>query len=409
MTTGSRSGPRSCSVDPARPSGDGGGLRRARRVPRRVLRRPGGHAGDHGAARGRAVGHRGGARRARVGVHPSGRVVHALAGGGLHGGDGRARPPCGVGARPHPDAGPGPVRCCAHRALRAPDRRGRHGLPRRARTRRSARPRRRGARSRGRPAPDGHRGDPRPRVLQLRRRRPHGRRGVGGHRPRHRGRRPDARGIAVADLPVGDAAPAATLARRCGRHRVPVHLHLLRRREDPGRTPHRHDRGRDPPADHPAARPASRVGPVAAAARRGDRCTEPLPASRPSPGHRSAPGGTVDLAPRRGHGAVPRVGDGRLGARAARRPDHHPGLAVVRQRGRPRPALLPRPRLGRTRQRRLRAPDRGRPQLAALRRGCGRHRPGGRRVSCRRAPPPPRSAPGASRTRRSCCPWASAR
>ena len=130
------------------------------------------------------------------------------------------------------------------RAVRAADGRGRRGVPGPA----------------ARPLPRhgvGHRR--RPRVLQLRRRRPHRQHAVGPPRSRGSRRRPGCsarrgwrafREVTLAAAAAGDHGG--------GVDRVPVHLHVVRRRCCilGGPAPP-HARGRDLPPDDPGARPVA--------------------------------------------------------------------------------------------------------------------------------------------------------
>ena len=149
------------------------------------------------------------------------------------------------------------------RALRAADRGRGHGVHRA--------PRHGGPLAGPRARPDGL-GDPgRPRVLQLRGRRAHGRRPLVAPRPAPRRRR-GCSGRAGGARSGRSPSRAATGDRGRGGRRVPLHLHVVRRDPDPRRPAHRHARDRDLPPDRAAAQPAARCRAHRGATGRDRRC-----------------------------------------------------------------------------------------------------------------------------------------
>ncbi len=177
-------------------------------VPRRLLRLARGrHRPARPAARRPVAARRPRRHRHRSG-DPPGRVVHALAGGLVHAVVRAGRTSRRGALRPVPIRRQTvPVGGVARAVRPAHDRR-------RGRAARGLRARR----GRGRRSLRHHLGDPdRPRLLQLRRGGPHGGRGVVDARSAGRGRRPDARGLARADVPRGD--PARASGRRSRRRR----------------------------------------------------------------------------------------------------------------------------------------------------------------------------------------------
>ena len=257
-------------------------------LPRRVLRVAGhGHHRPGPAPRRRVepLGHR--RRRHRPG-HPPGRLVHPVAGRVVDGAVRRRRP----------------ARCGAVRPL--PVRRqtvpvgGAAGAVRAADRRRGCRPAGGVRPQRGQPGRSlgHHLGDPRrPRVLQLRRRGAHRRRGVVHPRPAGRGGRPHPRGVTVAGVRRGHPA-AAPPGHRLGRvDRLPLHLHLVRGGAHPRRHPPAHHRGRDLRPDRPVPAPRRRRRPGPRAAGGGGAGAGVVRA------HPAAPGAGARPAPRLGDGA----------------------------------------------------------------------------------------------------------
>ena len=282
MTSGSSNGARPCWGDGhARHAHDdiardaGSPLDRAAHVPRGVLRVPGRgdrHPRAHAGRRPRPLAIARGHHRSRAAQD---RVVHGVAGHPVdraHGVGGDAGGVRAVALRvsrsaPRARAGDG--------AVRAPDRGRRLGVRERARPGWPARVPR--ARSEPRRDPD------RPRVLQLRGGRAHGRWAVGAPRSAPGGGGTDARRKPVARVPRGHPARAAARDRGGERHRVPLHVHVVRRDPDPRWAAHLDPRDRDLPPDRAAARSSRRGRPHHRAARRRRRV-----ARRSTPGSRAA-------------------------------------------------------------------------------------------------------------------------
>ena len=198
-----------------------------------------------------------------------------VAGDRQHGVDARRRHRAGLRGRPVPVRRTAAVARAPHRGVRAADGRdGRRVLGTAPRFARSQ-----------------HLGDPRcPRGVQPGGRRAHRRRRLGAPAARPRGGGGDARSVAVAGPPRGHPSPAATGTHRGRRHRVPVHVHVVRRHPDPrnGRPPD--VGGRDLAAGDAARRdrPGGRARPrPARRPRRRRRLVDVQPAP-PQPRHRDA-------------------------------------------------------------------------------------------------------------------------
>ncbi len=232
-----------------RPEASGRAVRRTRRgraagLPRGVLRVAGRRDPREDAATGRD-------RRCRHRPRPApGRVVHAVAGGRFDDPHPARRSPGRVRRRPLPLRRAPVVPSIRHGAVRAADGGRRDGVPRVAAaggsTRVPALAARRGADAR------------RARVLQRRGRRPNGRGLLVEPRSAARGSGPDARRVETAGVHDRHPAPPAPGDHRGRVDRVPLHVHLVRRRAAAVRPRPRHPGGRDLPPGDRALRPAHR-------------------------------------------------------------------------------------------------------------------------------------------------------
>ncbi len=190
--------------------------RRSARLPRAVLplsRSPRSSSAAC-AARRRA------ARRPHGSADARDRVVHGVAGARVDRAHDRGRAARGVRARSLPIQGPERGQRARRRPVRAADRRRRARVPRDPARRRRA----------------GLGADPgRARVLQRRRRRADRRDVLGEPRPAPERGGSDARRVPSCAPPRGHRSAPRAGARLCGRHRLPVLVHVVRRRPDPRR------------------------------------------------------------------------------------------------------------------------------------------------------------------------------
>ncbi len=182
-----------------------------------------------------------------------------------------------------------------------------------------------------------------------------------------------------------DARDRPAAARSChrgrGRDRVPVHVHLVRRRAAPRWATPLDARGRDLPTDRAAARPPGGSRARAGSARRGGRV-----AARHHADAVTARRATTDAPPRRDehHRAHARPTRGprsqlRRDARAPRAPVAGARRAIVRGSRRTRPDVVSPARID-GHERPLRATDRGDPELAGVRGDRDRDRHRDRRI-----------------------------
>ncbi len=306
-------------------------------------------------------------------------VVHPVAGDALDGDHTCRRPAGGLLLRSHAIRRQTSDLGAADRSLRAPDRgRGLGGAG-------SS-----GTAQSGRGRPQGvDLGDPpRPRVVQLRGHRAHGRGVLEQPRSVAGGSGPRLRSVAVAGVPRGDVASPASRGLGGELDRLPLHVHELRRRVATRRAGIQHARGRDLHTDNPTAAARHRSGVGHRAVRRSARGAARVFDLRPSPGgHRPAEDRSRDepTGERKRPAVVPRR-QPRVHGAVARCTARRPGAAVVRLRLGPVLVALQRPRVGPAGECPLRPADRGRSQLADVRAGRD-----GDRVGDRWAWPPWRS------------------